>query len=132
MPLQKQHFQKTKTVLYASDEGKRFGRYDRRRTEHCGRGAAGSGNPAVSKKYVVLGAVLFAFIYAAVLCMGYIFNSRIRVNDGLQDLYGIPQIGVVVKDSKKSCSWIDGLTVYDITASANLLQSSPWSWCSQR
>ena len=30
-------------------------------------------NPAVSKKYVVLGAVLFAFIYAAVLCMGYIF-----------------------------------------------------------
>ena len=72
-------------------------------------------NPAVSKKYVVLGAVLFAFIYAAVLCMGYIFNSRIRVNDGLQDLYGIPQIGVVVKDSKKKLfldRWVNGLRHY--------------------
>ena len=69
-------------------------------------------NPAVSKKYVVLGAVLFAFIYVAVLCIGYIFNSRIRVNDGLQDLYGIPQIGVVVKDSKKKLfldRWVNGL-----------------------
>ncbi|MFR8844209.1 MAG: hypothetical protein ACLVGL_03635 [Waltera sp.] len=35
--------ERPKTVLYASDEGKRFGRYDRCRTEHCGRGAAGSG-----------------------------------------------------------------------------------------
>ena len=69
-------------------------------------------NPAVSKKYVVLGAVLFAFIYVAVLC---IFNSRIRVNDGLQDLYGIPQIGVVVKDSKKKLfldRWVNGLRHY--------------------
>lgn len=47
--------------------------------------------------------------------MGYIFNSRIRVNDGLQDLYGIPQIGVVVKDSKKKLfldRWINGLRHY--------------------
>ena len=72
-------------------------------------------NPVVSKKYVVLGAVLFAFIYVAVLCIGYIFNSRIRVNDGLQDLYGIPQIGVVVKDSKKKLfldRWVNGLRHY--------------------
>ena len=72
-------------------------------------------NPAVSKKYVVLGVVLFAFIYAAVLCMGYIFNSRIRVNDGLQDLYGIPQIGVVVKEKKKKLfldRWVNGLRHY--------------------
>ena len=72
-------------------------------------------NPAVSKKYVVLGAVLFAFVYAAILCMGYIFNSRIRVNDELQDLYGIPQIGLVVKDSKKKLfldKWISNLRHY--------------------
>ena len=72
-------------------------------------------SPAVSKKYVVLGAVLFAFIYAVILCMGYIFNSRIRVNDGLQDLYGIPQIGVVVKDSKKKLfldKWVNNLRHY--------------------
>lgn len=72
-------------------------------------------SPTVSKKYVVLGAVLFAFIYAAILCLGYIFNSRIRVNDELQDLYGIPQIGLVVKDSKKKLfldKWINNLRHY--------------------
>ena len=72
-------------------------------------------SPTVSKKYVVLGAVLFAFVYAAILCMGYIFNSRIRVNDELQDLYGIPQIGLVVKDSKKKLfldKWINNLRHY--------------------
>ena len=72
-------------------------------------------SPAASKKYVVLGAVLFAFVYAVILCMGYIFNSRIRVNDELQDLYGIPQIGLVVKDSKKKMfldKWISNLRHY--------------------
>lgn len=72
-------------------------------------------SPSVSKKYVVLGAVLFAFVYAVILCMGYIFNSRIRVNDELQDLYGIPQIGLVVKDSKKKLfldKWISNLRHY--------------------
>ena len=72
-------------------------------------------SPTVSKKYVVLGAVLFAFVYAVILCMGYIFNSRIRVNDELQDLYGIPQIGLVVKDSKKKLfldKWISNLRHY--------------------
>ena len=72
-------------------------------------------NPAVSKKYIVLGAVLFAFVYAVILCMGYIFNSRIRVNDELQDLYGISQIGLVVKDSKKKLfldKWISNLRHY--------------------
>lgn len=72
-------------------------------------------SPSVSKKYVVLGAVLFAFVYAVILCMGYIFNSRIRVNDELQDLYGIPQIGLVVKDSKKKLfldKWINNLRHY--------------------
>lgn len=56
---------------------------------------------AVSKKYVLLGAVLFAFIYVVVLCMQYIFNTKIRVSDELQKLYGIPQIGLVVKESGK-------------------------------
>lgn len=72
-------------------------------------------SPAVSKKYVVLGVVLFAFVYIAILCMGYIFNSKIRVNDEFQDLYGISQIGVVVKDSKKKLlldKWVNSLRHY--------------------
>lgn len=72
-------------------------------------------SPAVSKKYVVLGVVLFAFMYIAILCMGYIFNSKLRTNDVLQTLYGVPQIGVVVKDTNKKLfldKWIDNLRYY--------------------
>ena len=72
-------------------------------------------SPSVSKKYVLLGAVLFAFVYAGILFLVYIFNSKIRVSDELQSLYHIPQIGVVVKDSKKKFildKWVDDLRHY--------------------
>ena len=72
-------------------------------------------SPSVSKKYVLLGAVLFAFVYAGILFLLYIFNSKIRVSDELQNLYHIPQIGVVVKDSKKKFildKWVDDLRHY--------------------
>ena len=72
-------------------------------------------SPSVSKKYVLLGAVLFAFVYAGILFLAYIFNSKIRVSDELQSLYHIPQIGVVVKDSKKKFildKWVDDLRHY--------------------
>lgn len=71
--------------------------------------------PVVSKKYVLLGAVLFAFIYVLVLCMQYIFNTKIRVSDELQKLYGVPQIGLVVKESGKKVfldKWVDSLYHY--------------------
>jgi hypothetical protein len=74
-----------------------------------------SASPSVSKKYVLLGAVLFAFVYAGILFLIYIFNSKIRVSDELQSLYHIPQIGVVVKDSKKKFildKWVDDLRHY--------------------
>lgn len=72
-------------------------------------------SPSVGKKYVLLGAVLFAFVYAGILFLLYIFNSKIRVSDELQNLYHIPQIGVVVKDSKKKFildKWVDDLRHY--------------------
>lgn len=72
-------------------------------------------SPSVSKKYVLLGAVLFAFVYAGILFLMYIFNTKIRVSDELQSLYHIPQIGVVVKDSKKKFildKWVDDLRHY--------------------
>ena len=72
--------------------------------------------PSVSKKYVLLGAVLFVFVYAGVLFLIYIFNSRLRISDELQTLYHIPQIGVVVKDETKKKfivdQWIDNLRHY--------------------
>lgn len=72
-------------------------------------------SPSVSKKYVLLGAVLFAFVYAGILFLIYIFNSKIRVSDELQSLYHIPQIGMVVKDSKKKFildKWVNDLRHY--------------------
>lgn len=72
-------------------------------------------SPTVSKKYVLLGAVLFAFVYAGILFLVYIFNSKLRVSDELQSLYHIPQIGVVVKESGKKFildKWADDLRHY--------------------
>ena len=68
--------------------------------------------PTISKKYVLLGAVLFAFAYAVVLCMVYIFNTKLRTSDELQSIYGIPQIGLVVRESSRKVvldKWVDSL-----------------------
>lgn len=71
--------------------------------------------PTISKKYVLLGAVLFAFAYAVVICMVYIFNTRLRESDELQSIYGIPQIGLVVRESGRKVfldKWVDSLRHY--------------------
>lgn len=72
-------------------------------------------SPSVSKKYVLLGAVLFAFVYVVFLAFVYIFDNKLRASDELQNLYQIPQIGMVVKDSGKKFivdKWIDNLRYY--------------------
>lgn len=71
--------------------------------------------PAVSKKYVLLGAVLFAFVYVVVICMAYIFNTKLRLSDELQSIYGIPQIGLVIRESGRKVfldKWVDSLHHY--------------------
>lgn len=71
--------------------------------------------PTISKKYVLLGAVLFAFAYAVVICMVYIFNTRLREADELQSIYGIPQIGLVVRESGRKVfldKWVNSLRHY--------------------
>lgn len=71
--------------------------------------------PTISKKYVLLGAVLFAFVYAVAICLVYIFNTRLRESDELQSLYGIPQIGLVVRESGRKVfldKWVDSLRHY--------------------
>lgn len=63
--------------------------------------------PSISKKYVVVGAVLFAFIYAGVFFVLYVMNGKLRLADELQNLYHISQLGLVVKDSGKKKVFID-------------------------
>lgn len=55
----------------------------------------------ISVKYVLLGAVMAAFAYAFILLLVYIFNTKIRVTDNFQKLYGMPQLGMIPKESGK-------------------------------
>lgn len=51
--------------------------------------------PGVSAKYVVLGIFMAAFVYAFAIMLMYIFNTKIRATDSFQELYDIPQLGVI-------------------------------------
>lgn len=67
---------------------------------------------SISKKYVAIGSVLFAFIYIGVLFVLYIFNGKLRTADELQNLYNISQLGLIVQGGKKKFfvdKWIDTL-----------------------
>ncbi len=47
--------------------------------------------------------------------MAYIFNTKLRVSDELQSIYGIPQIGLVVRGSGRKVlldKWVDSLRHY--------------------
>ena len=57
--------------------------------------------PNLSVKYIVLGAVLFAFAYVAMVFVNYIFNNKIRSIDNFQGLYSIPQLGDVTMSGRK-------------------------------
>lgn len=65
--------------------------------------------PRVSMKYVVLGAVLMAFLYVFVIFVIYVLNNRLRTTDSLQDMYEIPQLGMIPgqEKSKKPFAFID-------------------------
>ena len=57
--------------------------------------------PNLSVKYIVLGAVLFAFAYVAMVFVNYVFNNKIRSIDNFQGLYSIPQLGDVTMSGRK-------------------------------
>lgn len=64
--------------------------------------------PRVSIKYVIVGMVLAAFIYAFILFCGYVLNNKIKYMDDLQELYDLPQLGQVPgKNAKKALGFID-------------------------
>ncbi|MCM1188863.1 MAG: hypothetical protein NC541_06165 [bacterium] len=63
--------------------------------------------PSVSMKYVILGAFLFAVVYAGVIFVRYLLNGRIRATDELQRLYRIPQLGLIAKEEEKKKFFVD-------------------------
>lgn len=67
-------------------------------------------SPSVSIKYVVLGMVLFAFIYVFYVFVVFIKNNKLRANDNLTDLFGMVQLGVVPtnENKKRFLGFVDG------------------------
>ncbi len=70
--------------------------------------------PSVSLQYVVMGGVVFAFLYAAWWMVLYAMNGKLRAGDELQSIYQIAHLGLVVKSttSKKKGlmdKWIEQL-----------------------
>lgn len=55
----------------------------------------------VSAKYILLGMILAAFVYAFFLFVKYIMDARLRYTDDVQELYEIPALGRIPVDRKK-------------------------------
>ena len=59
-------------------------------------------SPGISMRYVLMGAILAAFVYVFIIFMIYILNTKIRSSDNLQEIYGVPQLGLIPgQDNKK-------------------------------
>lgn len=65
--------------------------------------------PGISIKYVILGMAMAVFLYAFILLMSYIFTAKVRSTDNLQELYNIPQLGMIPanKKHKKIFDFVD-------------------------
>lgn len=62
----------------------------------------------ISVKYVILGMFLGAFLYLFIFFMRYVFNHKLSASDSLQELYDIPQLGLIPQqESRKPFAFID-------------------------
>jgi len=66
-------------------------------------------SPGVSLKYIILGMIMAAFLYAFVIFMLYVLDNHLRATDQLQELYGIPQLGQIPgeRKGKKAFGFVD-------------------------
>ena len=58
--------------------------------------------PGISVKHIILFAILLVFVYAFIFFMLYVMNDKVRVNDELDELFDIPQFGLVLRTKKYS------------------------------
>ncbi len=57
--------------------------------------------PDLSLKMMILGAIVFAFLYAAIWMVAYVMSGKVRACDSLQSMYQIASFGVVAAEAKK-------------------------------
>lgn len=67
-------------------------------------------SPSVSVKYILLGMILFAFMYVFCLFMKYILNSKLRVTDDIRQIYDLTQLGMIPQEisEKRAFAFVDG------------------------
>ncbi len=61
----------------------------------------------LSLKMVVIGAIVFAFLYAGIWMVLYVINGKLRACDNLNSIYGIATLGVVTAAGKKKKKFMD-------------------------
>lgn len=66
-------------------------------------------HPGISLKYVILGAILAAFVYVFVIFVLYVLNAKLRITDSFQDIFSIPQLAVIYTEetNKKFLGIVD-------------------------
>lgn len=65
--------------------------------------------PSVSVKYVILGMILFAFVYIVYAILKYVLNNRLREYDNVSKMFGISQLALISAepDNKKGLAVVD-------------------------
>lgn len=58
-------------------------------------------NPEINIKLVLVGAVLFAFVYVFGVFVMYIMNNKLRCTDNVQELYNLSVLGQICAEPKK-------------------------------
>ena len=56
--------------------------------------------PQMSVKYIVLGMVLAIFLCGVYYSVKFVFNEKIRSNDDMMELYGVPELGHIILEMK--------------------------------
>lgn len=70
-------------------------------------------SPSINVTYVILGMVIFAFLYVFFVFVAYILNNKLRASDSMTELYDITQLGVIstVSGKKKFLGFVDALII---------------------
>lgn len=65
--------------------------------------------PSVSIKYVILGMILLTFIYVFYVFLTFVMNNKLRTEDNVRRIYGVPQLGRIPKNDvkKKLFAFVD-------------------------
>lgn len=61
----------------------------------------------ISKRYVVLGSLIFAFAYVCILLIQYVLNKKLRLNDSFAELYEIPHLGIIPQKQRTKKRWFE-------------------------